>query len=238
MGRNNYFQFKQFKIIQERAAMKVGTDGVLLGAWVQVDNENTILDVGTGTGLIALMLAQKTKAKIFGVEIEINAALEAKENIFKSPWGTRIEIINDSFQNYIKSAEHKFDLIISNPPFFIQDKKPVNTNVAVAKHSDLLPLKDLIEGSIYLLNKPGKLALILPVLQAQKAINMAEINGLFLTRITEVKPTPSKEPNRLLIEFSSVNKVLDSASLTIYDNLTTNYSSQYKELTQDFYLNF
>ena len=218
--------------------MKVGTDGVLLGAWVNLKNEHSILDVGTGTGLIALMLAQRCSSIISGIEIEKNAAAEAVENISGSPWKNRIEILNISFQNYTQSTSGKFDLILSNPPFFVQDKKPLNNNLAIAKHSDLLPLSDLIAGSAQLLNRNGKLALILPVLQAKKAIDLAEIKGLFLTRQTEVKPTPNKNPNRILMEFSTVKSKLNSDSLTIYENSGSDYSQQYKELTKDFYLKF
>ncbi len=115
---NNYFQFKQFKIVQQNSAMKVGTDGVLLGAWTNVENVTSVLDIGTGTGLIALMMAQRTESKIVGVEIDKAAAGEAIENVKNSHWGERISIKNSSFQDFLKSEENRFDLIISNPPFF------------------------------------------------------------------------------------------------------------------------
>jgi tRNA1Val (adenine37-N6)-methyltransferase len=238
MGRNNYFQFKQFLIIQDRAAMKVGTDSVLIGAWVNVQNEKRILDIGAGTGLIALMMAQRTSAQITGIEIEKNAAEEAIQNCSNSVWAGRLSIQNISFQEYEKNCNEKFDLIISNPPFFINDQKSKSNNLAIAKHNDLLPLSDLVSGSKKLLSEDGKLAVILPVIPAKKLIELAIANGLFLIRLTEVFPTPQKKTNRYLMEFSTKNDFFNKESLTISDGPTNQFSNSYKELTKDFYLNF
>ncbi len=238
MGKNNYFQFKQFLVIQEKAAMKVGTDGVLLGAWVNVQNEQKILDIGTGTGVIALMMAQRTLAKITGIEIEKNAAEEATQNCSKSKWAERISIQNISFQEFIKNGNDNFDLIISNPPFFVNDQKSKNSNLAIAKHSDLLPFDILLTYSKKLLKDEGRLALILPVIQANALIKKAKVIGLHLFRLTEVKPTSEKETNRYLMEFSKNNLELKNDWLTIFEKNGQYFSSPYKELTKDFYLNF
>ena len=178
MGRNNYFQFKQFKIIQEEAAMKVGTDGVLLGAWASVNGVKSVLDVGTGTGVIAIMLAQRSTAQIMGIEIEKNAAEEADFNSQNSPFSKRISIKNLPFQELAETTQNTFDLIISNPPFFINNTKTPNPSRTIARHNDLLPLMDLVNGNVKLLEENGKLALILPVNEAEKFIKIAKNQGL------------------------------------------------------------
>ncbi|QGY43855.1 DUF2400 family protein [Maribellus comscasis] len=238
MGRNNYFWFKQFLVIQEKAAMKVGTDGVLLGAWIDVQNEQKILDIGTGTGVIALMLAQRTLAQITGIEIEKNAAEEAGQNCKNSPWPQRIQIKHTSFQDFAKTADFNFDLIISNPPFFTNDKKSKDNKLAIAKHNDLLSFDELLSGSDKRLKDTGKLAVILPVSQAKKLIEKANQKGLHLIRLTEVKPTPDKEANRFLMEFSKSYAEIKKDGLTIFEKGGKNFSTTYKNLTKDFYLNF
>ena len=238
MGRNNYFQFKQFLVLQEKAAMKVGTDGVLLGAWVDVQNEQKILDIGTGTGVIALMMAQRTSGKVTGIEIEKNAAEEAELNCKNSPWPERFEIEHVSFQEFLIKSNTKFDLIVSNPPFFTNDKKSKDNNLSIAKHSDFLSFSDLLNGSEKLLTGDGKLAIILPVIQAKKLTEMANVIGLHLVRLTEVKPTPEKETNRYMMEFSKKNTGLRSDCLTVFEKGGKHFSTPYKNLTKDFYLNF
>lgn len=238
MGRNNYFQFKQFRIIQEKSAMKVGTDGVLLGAWVDILNINTILDVGTGTGLIALMLAQRLDAKITGIEIEKNAAKEATENVLNSLWHERITIQNISFQKFAENTKTKFDLIVSNPPFFINDKRSAKTELSVARHSDKLPLGDLAKYSEKMLSEDGRLGLILPVYSAERFIKIASWFDLYLIRLTKVRPGENKPPNRFLMEFGRRNAWLIENEISIQNNGGTDFSANYKKLTGDFYLNF
>lgn len=198
MSHNNYFQFKQFKIIQEKAAMKVNTDGVLLGAWTNLDGVKTVLDVGAGTGLIALMIAQRCDAIITGVEIEKNAAEEAVQNVQNSNWGNRVTIQNISFQEFAAVSEIEFDLIVSNPPFFSNGVKNADPNLSMARHNDLLPFTDIISGAVKLLTDTGKLALILPLDQSVDFIEKARLNRLFLNRMTDVKPFPDRLVYQLL----------------------------------------
>lgn len=235
---NNYFQFKQFKIIQEKSAMKVGTDGALLGAWANVSGIKSVLDVGAGTGLISLMIAQRTSAKVLGIEIEKNAAEEANENVQKSPWKNHVTIKNTSFQEFEISSKEKFDLIISNPPFFSNSFKNESKNLAIARHNHLLPFSELIRGSVKLLRKTGLMAIILPVIQAEEFIELAKLEGLNLSRLTKVKPSAKKEPNRFLMEFTKKQILLKKDCLTIYNETGTDYTDLYKQLTHDFYLNF
>ncbi|MDP3914198.1 MAG: methyltransferase, partial [Bacteroidota bacterium] len=184
MPRNNYFQFKQFRIVQERSAMKVGVDGVLLGSWADISGAKRILDIGTGTGLIALMMAQRNPdAQIDALEIEPEAFQEAVFNIQQSPWNERIQIELCSFQEFSGKADLKYDLIVSNPPYFTNGHKAPLENRSTARHSDSLPLGDLISGAIGLLNKTGKIALVLPIESLQEITTLADLNKLFIARL-------------------------------------------------------
>ncbi|RIJ49813.1 tRNA1(Val) (adenine(37)-N6)-methyltransferase [Maribellus luteus] len=237
MGRNNYFQFKQFKIIQEKSAMKVGVDGVLLGAWVQLDSARQILDVGTGTGLIALMLAQRSGAQITAVEIEENAAGEALLNVSASGWKERVEVQNTSLQEFVKSACSPFDLIVSNPPFFSQATRAAYTERTIARHNDLLSFSELIACSAGLLAENGKIALILPIVALEEILYWATENSLWLCRKTEIFPKTGKKVNRVLLEFGKKETVLNEDCLTIY-NSDGSFTEEYVALTRDFYLKF
>jgi tRNA1Val (adenine37-N6)-methyltransferase len=237
MGRNTYFEFKQFKIIQEESAMKVNTDGVLLGAWVNTSGVEYALDVGTGTGLIALMLAQRSTAEITGIEIEENAAGEAKFNAANSQWGNRIKIQNISFQEYAANNEKKFELIISNPPYYTKNKKSATTNRSIARHNDLLPFPELISFSLKLLNKKGRLCIIVPAQSSLEISNLAYKKDLFLKKLTEVKSNPETPAIRCLMEFSKTKTALQKDCLSIFKS-RSEYSEEYKNLTKDFYLNF
>jgi tRNA1Val (adenine37-N6)-methyltransferase len=236
MSRNNFFQFKQFKIIQEKAAMKVNTDGILLGAWTNLEGVKSVLDVGTGTGLIALMFAQRSDALITGVEIEKNAAEEAVQNVQNSNWGNRVTIYNTSFQEFAAISEIKFDLIATNPPFFSNAIKNANPHLSMARHNDLLSFVDIISGAVKLLTGTGKLALILPFNQSIDFIAKARLKGLFLNRMTEVKPFPGKEPNRCLMEFGKSESIMQKSQMTIFEDSKIDYSEDFKSLTRSFYL--
>jgi tRNA1Val (adenine37-N6)-methyltransferase len=236
MGRNNYFQFKQFRIHQEKTAMKVNTDGVLLGAWVNLEGAKTALDVGAGTGLISLMMAQRSNANITGIEIEINAAEEAAQNVKNSKWSDRVSIHHISFQDFIENAQTKFDVIVSNPPFFSNSVKNTNPHLSIARHNHMLPFQDIIEGAKKLLSENGKLSLILPWDSTSEFIEKARIKNLYLSLLTEVKPFPDKKPNRCLMEFGNEKLVLQKTEMSVFDETGKDYSEEFKILARDFYL--
>lgn len=236
---NNYFQFKEFKILQDGAAMKVGTDGVLLGAWAEIREAKNILDIGTGSGLIALMLAQRSniKTQIDAVEIDEDAFVQAKENINASPWKQKISIYNSSFQSFSLNVKHKYELIVSNPPYFTDAFKATGDARNTARHTDSLSFNDLLIGVKEVISPNGRLAIVLPVTEGEVFINQAIDKYFFMNKKIFIKPTPTKLAKRLLLEFSMGNSALETNEL-IVELSRHNYSDEYKRLCKDFYLKF
>jgi len=240
MPRNNYFQFKQFRIIQERSAMKVGMDGVLLGAWTDASGAERILDIGTGTGLVSLMMAQKnSSALIDAIEIDPDAFQEAVLNTIQSTWYERIQIECISFQNFLERTGQKYDLIVCNPPFFAKrGLKAPDQNRAQARHSDSLPIEVLIPGAVKLLNTNGRISLILPIENLAEINHLSIFNRLFVSRLCRIKPNPQKEDFRIMIELTRIERIVKESRLMIEFEKHHDYTPEYKELTKDFYLKF
>jgi len=239
MSRNNYFQFKQFRIVQERSAMKVGMDGVLLGAWTDASKAARILDIGTGTGLIALMLAQKNRSsQIDAIEVDPEAFNEAVLNIQQSHWGERIHLELCSFQEFAEVSLQKYNLIVSNPPFFTNGIKAPVENRAQARHSDSLPLDVLISGAANLLSEKGRISLVLPIESLPEITPLADSNKLFISRLCRVKPNPQKPDFRILIELTNRECTIQEENLMIEFEKHHDYTPEYKALTKDFYLKF
>lgn len=237
---NSHFNFKQFSVKQDLCSMKVGTDGVLLGAWTNTDNAYRILDIGTGTGLIALMLAQRSSATIVAVDAEENACNQAAINFNDSPWKERLSIIHSKIQDY-QSGE-KFDLIVSNPPYFTGYYSSDDLSRDIARSADvLLPFEDLIAAAKRLLTEDGRLSLILPADQQEKFVAIALENGFANSRCTKVRTKSDKDPKRVLLEFvySENENELQSSELVIQaDDDGRVYTKEYIKLTKDFYLAF
>ena len=233
------FKFKQFSIDQDRCAMKIGTDGVLLGAWASLEHQpESILDIGAGTGLIALMMAQRSDAFLIdAIEIEENAYEQAVENFEKSDWGDRLFCYHAGFDEFVKEMqdEEKYDLIISNPPFFSEDYKSGESNRDQARFADALPLTELIEGTSLLLAENGHFDLIIPFSEEKKAIEIAENFSLFPQKITRVKGTENSPVKRSLISFGFEKSKTEIDELVL-EISRHNYTEDFKELVKDFYL--
>lgn len=233
---NPYFSFKQFTVFQDRCAMKVGIDGVLLGVWACVMNINRILDIGTGTGLIALILAQRSNSHIDAIDIDKDAVLQASENVNKSPWGNRINVQKMSLQNFAVSTTQRYDLIISNPPYFVNSLKSPSEDRTNARHTDSLSHEELIKNAMILLAPLGKICIILPVIEALQCKYFALDKGLYCTREVFVIPKPNAPPKRILMEFSLKPHQKEVSELVIESNERHHYSDEFTLLAKDFYL--
>ncbi len=232
---NPYFRFKKFTVYHDRCAMKVGTDGVLLGAWVNVLGEN-VLDVGTGTGLISLMMAQRNdKVVIDAIDIDGDAVSQAKDNIYNSPFGNRIKCWNASLQEFSSKVEKRYDVIVSNPPFFVQSLKSPNKERSLARHTDSLPIEDLIGLSASLLSQTGRISFIYPYDYKAELMKLAEEHNLSVSRITNVLPTFDSVPKRILIELAK-EEVLPTENDLIIEKERHVYSEGFTSLLKDFYL--
>ena len=231
---NTFFQFKQFTVFQDLCAMKVGTDGVLLGAWADCENANRILDIGTGTGLIALMLAQRSKAFITGIDLEESAFRQAQHNVKLSPFAERIEIQHCDFLQF--KSEKTFDLIVSNPPYFVNSLKAPDNERSNARHNDSLPLERLLFKSVSLLSPQGRIALVLPSDLLDTTEEIAGNLRLYNTRKTLVKTTPQKSPKRVLLEYSRTQPTEQQNNTLCIELSRHKYSDEFAALTKDFYL--
>ena len=231
----SHFDFQQFRISHDRCAMKVGTDGVLLGAWSPVDNVKRILDIGTGSGLIALMLAQRSDAEIVGVELDSAAAAQAAENAQASPFAQRITIVNSNISDYCAPAP--FDLVVSNPPFFEEDVTSPDQLRSQARSAHSLPLDRLIEVAYNMLTPDGRFCVVLPTDTAQRFTNACIVKHFTPLRLTAIQTTPTKSPKRMLLCFKKgvdrTSCVKDTLILSAPDGKR---SDEYQKLTEDFYL--
>lgn len=234
---NIFFRFKQFTVFQEHCAMKVGTDGVLLGAWANVIGRNHILDIGTGTGLIALMLAQRNiDAQINAIDINEGCVLQAHQNVERSPFAHQIDVVKKSFQEYATTTNARYDLIISNPPYFQNALKSPNRSRNDARHTDSLSFFEIISHGASLLNENGRIALILPYEFKPQLLEHASKVHLFANRITNVFPLSHKPAKRLLIEFGRQQAECVEDNLTI-ELSRHQYTDEFIALTKAFYLN-
>lgn len=248
---NDFFSFKKFTIHQDRCAMKVGTDGVLLGVLAPVVTEGLcsaekeqsqyqILDIGTGTGLVAIMLAQRCSgwARVVGVEIDTDAALQAQENADATDWN--IKIYNSSIQLFAENNEEKFDLIVSNPPYFINSLKAPDKNRNTARHTDTLSFEDLVDSAEKLLADEGRFTVIIPCSSENDFIRIAELKNLFAESIIRVLPKVGKEAKRSVVTFARVtdknNCNTNVTELVIETESRHCYTEEFKSLTADFYL--
>ena len=229
------FTFKQFHIEQDQCAMKVGTDGVLLGSWA--NGGEHILDIGTGTGLLALMMAQRfEKSLIDAIEIEENAYQQAVQNVAKSVFKSKINIIHSSLQNFAKSNINQYDSIICNPPYFVNSLKNNKKSKTIARHNDTLPFNELISLAYKLLKTEGTLSLVLPVNIFPLIETEAVIYGFFLNRKISIKTTEKKQPKRVLVEYKKEPTQIETSTEYLL-NQNGEKSISYQQLTNIFYIN-
>lgn len=221
--------------------MKVGTDGVLLGAWADVAGRKRILDVGTGSGLIALMLAQRTEANsalIGGVEIDRPASKQAQENARSSPWADRVQIINQSFEQFVgRSSEGNCDLIVCNPPFFESGTLSTDSRRRAARSSQQLSREFLFHGCSRLLAEAGRFAIVLPFEQYEETIELARQFGFIESRVMFVRPTPAQDFKRVLIEFGFEKCEVATGEFVI-ETSRHQYTEEFAKLLGDFYLRY
>ena len=249
------FRFKQFEIQQDRCAMKVGTDGVLLGAWA--DGGRRVLDIGSGTGLISLMMAQRfPQAWVLGIDIDPDACEQARENVANSPFARRVSIENfalqklsdDSVSTAFLSAgesdsegkpgggELLFDAIVSNPPFFVNSMKNPDSKRTLARHSDSLPFSELMKGVRRWLSDDGLFSAIVPVDVLEPFVSEAYCSGLSLIRKCGVRTVERKAPKRYLLTFAKKRKMPLAEEEVVMTDADGNRSPWYAKITEDFYL--
>lgn len=234
---NKPFQFKEFAIQQDKTAMKVGTDGVLLGAWATIKPEYfSVLDIGAGTGLIALMLAQKSNAEVIdAIELNDEAYEQTVDNFEKSNWGDRLFCYHASLQEFADEMDEEYDLIISNPPFYTSTYKNISEERAMARHTESLSYNELLKCTSKLLAEHGSCAFIIPFLEEENFINIAKDYKLYPIRITRVKGTENTAVKRSLLQFSFVASEIEISELII-EIERHKYTQDYIDLVKDYYL--
>lgn len=235
MAKNNVFRFKQFSIDHSGAAMKVGTDAVLLGAWAKVEGAGRLLDIGTGSGVIALMLAQRTlpQAIIDAVEVAADDARQACENINASPWPKKVRVHVSDIRHF--TTEYLYDVIVSNPPFFINSLEPPREDRHRARHTGSLPQADLAAAVSRLLSPGGSFNVILPPNEAALFIGEARKHHLYCSRGCAFLSRRGRTPERHLLEFTRTEVSKEETQLVLYRD-GIEWTDEYRALTSDFYL--
>ena len=232
------FNFKQFTVQQDRCAMKIGTDGVLLGAWCPIDNNPfSVLDIGAGTGILSLMLAQRSNAeKIDSLEIDEEAYEQCVENFENSPWSDRLFCFHAGLDEFVDEPEDEYDIIISNPPFYSEDYKTDSSQRDLARFQDALPFEDLIEAADLLLSENGIFAVIIPYKEEERFIDLCAEVELFPVKVTRVKGSHTTPIVRSLLAFKRYELSVLTADELVIEISRHEYTDDYINLTKDFYL--
>jgi tRNA1Val (adenine37-N6)-methyltransferase len=232
------FRFKQFAIHQDRCAMKIGTDGVLLGAWADVEGAQYALDIGTGSGVIAIMLGQRApQMLVHGVEIDATAYEQAADNMRAAPWASRMQVFHAAIQDYAAAPSvENYDLIVSNPPFFTGGVFSYNQARNSVRHTVKLPHSDLLGAVRSLLSDQGRFCLVLPYIEGLRFQELASSYHLYCTRVTEVHSKAGKPIERLLMQFEKRQKDTQIDKLVILIGDNNEWTEEYRRLTGEFYL--
>lgn len=231
------FRFKHFEIDDTLSAMKIGTDGVLLGAWVDVEADESILDVGTGTGLVAIMCAQRSAtARVHGIDIVADAVAEARHNMMRTTWCDRLSAEHADLRGY--GPDVRYDHVVSNPPFFLTTLHSPDAERAMARHADTLTYADLVSAAERLLKPGGRLSVVLPT-ECASTFRRVAFERVWLSRITNVITREGEAPRRTLMEFRLTDKpLMPRADELVIQAKDGSYTEEYRCLTKEFYLNF
>jgi len=230
------FKLKQFSVRHEKSAMKIGVDSIILGSWTNIPEYGRILDVGTGCGILALMMAQRSNLEIDAIECDKESYNESIENFNNSHWKKRLFAYNCFFQDYAEKCNKKYTLIICNPPFFKNGTTPYELGRTIARHEKSLSINDLIYYSKKILDENGIISLIIPYERINDLLKINEDNKMFINRILYIKPTPYKNIHRVCIEISLYkHELYEEKILTIENGKRHHFTDEYINLTKDFY---
>lgn len=230
------FFFKKFGLFHHRSTMKIGTDAIILGRWVEVSENDDVLDIGTGCGLLPLMLAQKGIKSADAVEIDRESFEEAAQNFSNSAWKSRLSAINEDVNEYAGRCEKKYDLIVSNPPFYFGDNIPEKAKKGLARHTNTLSYNDLLQSVKKLIKPDGRFALVLPAIESKTFLKEAQNQGFYLKKQMEIVPIEGKEPNRINMQLV-VNQVDTIETETfVLRHKDHAFTKEYKEFLKDYYL--
>ena len=232
------FFFKKFGMFHHRSTMRVGTDAVLFAQWVDVTSSDSALDIGTGSGIIPLILAQKGVGSVEAVELDIDSYEEANLNFSISVYSDRLTVIQNDVKTYADNIEKKYDLIVSNPPYYASDVKPIKEKKVMARHVSTLSFKDLLVAAKKMMKEDARFALVLPFYESRLFIKEAESMGFYLQKEFLISPIEGKEPNRVNMQF--VLNEVESVETVLFTirNKDYSYTDEYKEFLKDFYLDF
>lgn len=237
MGHHRPFHLRHFSVMHHLSTMKVGTDAILLGAWADCENAQTALDIGSGSGILALMLAQRNALlRIDAIDLDFDSVNEAALNFETSQWRNRLKAFQGNIIQYAQTALTSYDFIISNPPFFNQSVKPQDLKRNLARHTDALPYIELIRVAFQLLTPDGIFAVVLPCTEGKSFIEMAQNQGLYLKRLLHIIPVEGREPNRMNMEFSKINHGSVIARDFAIRDTHGHYTQAYHVLLHKYYL--
>lgn len=232
------FFFKKFGMFHHRSTMRVGTDAVLFARWVGVSCSDRVLDVGTGSGIIPLILAQREAGRVDAIELDFDSCEEARQNFEISVWSDKLAVFNEDVRFFADNAKGRYDLIVSNPPFYSSDVKPIREKKVMARHVSTLSYQDLLVSARKMLKDDGRLAVVLPYYESRLFIKDAEKQGFYLQKEFLISPIEGKEPNRVNLQFGLNNQQCDDRVLFTIRNKDYLYTEEYKEFLKDFYLDF
>lgn len=232
------FFFKKFGMFHHRSTMRVGTDAVLFAQWVDVASSDNALDIGTGSGIIPLILAQKGVGSVDAVELDSDSYEEANLNFSISVYSDRLSVVQNDVRDYAANNEKKYDLIVSNPPFYASDVKPIKEKKVMARHVSTLSFKDLLVAAKKMMKEDARFALVLPFYESRLFIKEAESLGFYLQKEFLISPIEGKEPNRVNMQF--VLNEVESVETVLFTirNKDYSYTEEYKEFLKEFYLDF